>query len=179
MRVIFTPSPLLLKVKRKIWKLRNFSPRRALPNQLGEIQNSERPIANQVLQNKDRLRAVRSPSLSPSPSKDEEMEDSVTVRGSSSYGMRGALPPGQDKQVRFETQDDGVYDRLQSQRYQQKTALPPKSPETTTIKSDWLVPKETIPIKMAEGKDRFQVGAFLDTPVTLPMWQLLDRSPST
>ncbi len=30
---------------------------------------------------------------------------------------------------------------------------------------------------MAEGKDRFQVGAFLDTPVTLPMWQLLDRSP--
>ena len=32
-------------------------------------------------------------------------------------------------------------------------------------------------IKMAEGKDRFQVGAFLDISVTLSMWQLLDRSP--
>ena len=30
---------------------------------------------------------------------------------------------------------------------------------------------------MAEGKSRFQVGALLDTPVTLPMWLLLDRSP--
>ena len=30
---------------------------------------------------------------------------------------------------------------------------------------------------MAEGKSRFQVGAFLDTLVTLPMWQLLDHSP--
>lgn len=30
---------------------------------------------------------------------------------------------------------------------------------------------------MAEGKGRFQVGAFLDAPVTLPIWQLLDRSP--
>ena len=30
---------------------------------------------------------------------------------------------------------------------------------------------------MAESKDRFQVDAFLDTPITLPIWQLLDRSP--
>ena len=30
---------------------------------------------------------------------------------------------------------------------------------------------------MEEDKDRFQVGTFLDTPITLPMWQLLDRSP--
>lgn len=30
---------------------------------------------------------------------------------------------------------------------------------------------------MADDKKRFQVGAFLDTPVTLPMWQLLNRSP--
>lgn len=42
---------------------------------------------------------------------------------------------------------------------------------------DRLIVKETIPIKMAEGKDRFQVGAFLDTPVTLLMWQLLDWLP--
>ena len=30
---------------------------------------------------------------------------------------------------------------------------------------------------MAEDKNRFQVGASLDTPVTLLMWQLLDQSP--
>ena len=30
---------------------------------------------------------------------------------------------------------------------------------------------------MAEEKSRFQVGAFLDTAVTLLMWQLLDQSP--
>lgn len=30
---------------------------------------------------------------------------------------------------------------------------------------------------MAKGKDRFQVGAFLDIPVTLPILQLLGRSP--
>ena len=28
---------------------------------------------------------------------------------------------------------------------------------------------------MVKRKDRFQVGVFLDTPVTLLMWQLLDR----
>ena len=49
------------------------------------------------------------------------------MRGSSNYGMRDALPPGQDKQVQFETQDDGIYDRPQSQRHQQKTPPPPQS----------------------------------------------------
>ena len=28
---------------------------------------------------------------------------------------------------------------------------------------------------MAKGKNRYQFGAFFDIPVTLPMWQLLDR----
>ena len=45
------------------------------------------------------------------------------------------------------------------------------------MEADQLVAKETIPIRMAKGKSRFQVGAFLDTLVTLPMWQLLDQSP--
>lgn len=43
-----------------------------------------------------------------------------------------------------------------------------------TSKIMGLVTKGTIPIKMAEDKYRFQVGAFLDTSVTLLMW---DRSP--
>lgn len=63
------------------------------------VRNSERPIAKQVLQKKNRLRTVRSPSLSPPPSEDEKMEDSVIVKDNSSYGMRSSLLPDQDKKV--------------------------------------------------------------------------------
>lgn len=38
-------------------------------------------------------------------------------------------------------------------------------------------PKETVAINMAKDRSRFQVSEFLDAPVTLPIWQLLDRSP--
>lgn len=48
------------------------------------------------------------------------MENSILVKDKNIYGMRGVLPLNQDKQVQFEAQDDRVYDRLQSQRYQQK-----------------------------------------------------------
>lgn len=69
--------------------------------------NSERSVSHQAFKNLDRLneRTARSPSLSPPPPEDEEIEDSATVRGNS-YGMRGALQSGQDKQVQFEGQDD-------------------------------------------------------------------------
>ena len=42
------------------------------------------------------------------------MEDSITVRDNSSYGMKSALSLSQDKHVWFKTQDDRVYDRPQS-----------------------------------------------------------------
>lgn len=35
--------------------------------------------------------------------------------------------------------------------------------------------KKTIPIKMTDYKNRFEVCAFFDTPVTLSIWQLLDE----
>ena len=38
-------------------------------------------------------------------------------------------------------------------------------------------PKETIPVNMAKGKDRFHIDQFLEFPVTMSLWQLLDRSP--
>lgn len=98
--------------------------------------NSERLIANQVLQNKDWFRVVRSLSLSLPPFEVEKMEDSITLRDSSSYGMRSALFPAQDKHIQFETQDDGVYNQPQSPYYQQKIPLLPKSLETTNIESD-------------------------------------------
>lgn len=98
---------------------------------------------------------MRSFSLSPPPFEDEEMEDNITIKGSSSYRMTGVLPPGQNKQVPFETQDNRVDDRPQPQHYQQKTPPPSNSLETTNIKSDWFVPKEIILIKMKEDKNRF------------------------
>lgn len=118
----------------------------------------------------------RSPSLSPPPPEDDEMEDSATIRGDS-YDMRGVLHLSQDKQVRFEDKDDGVYDQSAPRYHQRKTPPPPQPQEISKIEVDGSVTKETIMIKIAEGKDRFQVGAFLNTPVNLPMWQLLDRSP--
>ena len=62
------------------------------------------------------------------------------------------------------------------QHYQRKTPSPLRPQEATKIQTNRAATPETIFIKMAEGKNRFQIGAFLDTPVTLPMWQLLDRS---
>lgn len=57
-----------------------------------EGRNSERPLAHQTLKNLNRLneRTTRSPSLSPPPPEDDEMEDSATIRGDK-YDMRGAL----------------------------------------------------------------------------------------
>ena len=95
------------------------------------------------------------------------MKDSATVRGDS-HVMRGLLHPGQEKQVQFENQDDKVYDRPPLRYYQRKTP-PSPHPQEFAKMDDQLVAKETISIRMTEGKNRFQVGAFLVTPVTLPI----------
>ena len=104
------------------------------------------------------------------------MEDSVTVRGDNRV-MGGVLHPGQEKQVQFENQDDKVHDRPTPRYYQRKTPPSLHPQEIAKMEADQLVAKETIPIRMAEGINRFQVGAFFDTPVTLPIWQLLVQSP--
>lgn len=59
--------------------------------------NSEKSIANQILQNKDLLRAVGSFSPSLSSLEDKEIEKNITIRSSSSYNMTGVLPLSQDK----------------------------------------------------------------------------------
>ena len=62
--------------------------------------NSERSFAYQTSRNFDRLnnRTIWSSCLSPPLLEDEEMDDSTTLKDDS-YFMRGALPPGQNKQV--------------------------------------------------------------------------------
>lgn len=65
--------------------------------------------------------------------------------------------------------DDGVYDIPEPGHYQKQTSPPLRPQETAKIQDNWSVTKETIPFKMAGGKDRFQVGSFLETPVTIPM----------
>lgn len=91
--------------------------------------------------------------LSSPPSKDKKIDDDVTVRGDS-YSIRDALALGQEKQVQFDDEHDEVHDRpiLQPQYYQQKILPPPKSQRN---KDDQPITKETILIKIAEGKDRF------------------------
>ena len=96
--------------------------------------DSERALANQTSRNLNRLnnKTTPSPSFLPSPLDDEEMEESGTI-GGDNYGMRGALPLGQDKRVQFVDQDDGVYDQPTPQYYQRKTPPPPRPQEATKI----------------------------------------------
>ena len=106
-------------------------------------------------------------------------EDSATVNGNY-YGMSGAIPASQEKRVQFEEDDDdGVYDIAEPRYYQKKTPPPPRPQEAAKIQADCSVTKETIPIEMREGKNRFQVGTFLETPFPLPIWQRLDQSPQS
>lgn len=80
--------------------------------------NSERFIANQVLQNQDWLRVIQSSSLCPTFFEDKKIENSITLKGNSSYRIKSILLPGQDKQVQFEFQDNKVHDLPQFLRYQ-------------------------------------------------------------
>lgn len=141
--------------------------------------NLERSLAHQESRNQDGLnnRTTRPPSLSPPRPGDDDMEDSATVIGDK-YGMSGVLTPSQDKRVQFEEEDDGVYDISEPGHSQKETPLP-RPQEAAKTKVDCSVPKDTIPIEMREGKNRFQVGSFLETPVPLPMWQCLDQSPQS
>ena len=91
--------------------------------------------------------------------------------------MKGALHPGQDRQVQFEDQDDGVYDRPTPQHYQRKTPPLPKAQEVANIQAGRSVIKRTTPIEMREGKNLFPVELFRETSVLPPIWQRLDQSP--
>ena len=98
---------------------------------------AEKPLVQQASQNLERLseKTARSPSLSPPPPEDDKMEGSTTIRADS-HGMKSALHPGQDRQVQFEDQDDGVYDRPTPQHYQRKTSQS-KVQLTQAIVSSW------------------------------------------
>ena len=140
--------------------------------------NTERPLAQQASRNLEQLdgRTAWSPSRSPPLTEVDDIEDSTIVIGGR-YGMSGALPPSQEKRVQFEEEDDGVYDIPEPRHYQKETLPPTRPQEAAKNQDNWSATKETIPIKMAEGKEHFQVGSFLETPVTLPIWQRLDLSP--
>lgn len=97
------------------------------------------------------------------------------VKGSSSYGMKNTLPPNWDKQVYYKSHDDRVYDRPQSCHYQQKISLLAKLLETNKIERNQFVTKVIITIKIADGKDWFQVHTFHNIVITFLIWQFLHR----
>lgn len=104
-------------------------------------------------------------------SKISESLNRVTMIGNK-YGMSGALPSIQDKWVQFEEEDDGVQDISEFRYYQKKISPPPRPQETAKT------PKQISPSQKKHSLSKWQnVKTFLNTPVTLPMWQLLDRSP--
>ena len=129
------PVTAATRSQKKNLEAKKFQPTSRVTKPAGR--NSEKPIANQVLRNQDRLndRTMRSPSLSPPPPEDDKMEGSTTIRADS-HGMKSALHPGQDRQVQFEDQDDGVYNRPTPQHYQRKTSQP-KVQLAQAIVSSW------------------------------------------
>lgn len=62
---------------------------------------------------------------------------------------------------------------------QQRLTWPQRkmAPKAKAEDANYAGPKETVPINMTKSKERFDVGSFLDVPVTMTIWQLLDRSP--
>ena len=80
------------------------------------------------------------------------MGDSATARGNS-YGLRGALYPGQDQHIQFEKQDDGAHDQLPSL---------PRPQQADKVQND-----------------RFQTEPFVEIPAPDPIWQRLDQSPQS
>lgn len=136
----------------KVSKLKNFLPTLQVIKPVRR--NSRSLLANQTLKNLDRFnkRAMRSSSFFLSPLKDNNIEDTVTII-SNKYKIKSALPPNQDKQVQFEEEKNGVYDILEPKYYQKKTF-----PSQKDI--NW-----------------FQLAAFLNTLVTLLIWQFLNWLP--
>lgn len=66
----------------------------------------------------------------------------------------------------MDDQDERVHDEPTPQHYQRKIPLPPRP---LNSQNNRAIIKETIPIKMANNKNRFQIGSFFDIPITLPM----------
>lgn len=93
--------------------------------------------------------------------------------------MARATSKPKKKRVQLEEEDNGIYDIAEPSHYQKKTPLLPRPQAAAKIQGDCFVTKETIPIEIREGKERFQVGSFFETPVPLPMWQRLGQSPQS
>lgn len=110
-KLIYIPSPQILKVRKK-----NLEAKKIPAYLTGEMQKGHSHIKYQKLRPvKQQDYAITFPF--PSPSEDEEMGDSVTVRVDS-HVMKIVLHPGQDRQVRFENQHGKVHDRPIPQHYQ-------------------------------------------------------------
>ena len=78
--------------------------------------------------------------------------------------------------MQFEEEGDGVYDTQEPRHYQKKTPPATRPQEAAGIQDDWSFTNESIPAKIRKCKHRTEVGSFLETPVTFPMWQALDQS---
>lgn len=94
----------------------------------------------------------------PVPDNPFEEDEAAAIRQSAADLQTGSL----------EKILEALKDNAKPSEPQRKVAKPKETDST---------PKETIPINMAKDKSRFTVDGFLDAEVTMPIWQLLDRSP--
>lgn len=95
------PVTAATQSQKKNLEAKKFQPISRITKLVGR--NSEKSLAYQASKNQDQLNNRTTWSLfffSP-PSEHKEIEDSTIIK-SNSYGIRGVLSPGQDRQVQFD-----------------------------------------------------------------------------
>ena len=106
----------------------------------------------------------------------EETEDEDLLTGDQNKEPKGGRPPPVIQII-----DPSVPDLPRSSEPQRRVPHTRAVVETyearPTTRHQYEGPRETAAINMAKDRSRFEISQFLDSPVTMPIWQLLDRSP--
>ena len=106
----------------------------------------------------------------------EEADDEDLPPGDRSKESKGGRPPPVIQVI-----DSPIPDLPHSFEPQRKLPRTRAVVETyearPTTRRQYEGPRETVAINMAKDRSRFEISQFLDSPVIMPIWQLLDRSP--
>jgi hypothetical protein len=153
----------------------------AMPVASGRVQKARRADNAEAKKRQERLTAdsplpvqtrsrTRSQTLSPTP------EESVSM------DLAEDAPPAEDPEpptglrVPYVTPGTGGRQGPVGQTRNARTGGAGETPQAGGTRP--AAPKETIPINLASGRERFDIREFLyNTHITMPIYQLLDRSP--
>lgn len=113
------------------------------------------------------------PSMRPQPTIEEVKDEQLPRRVQSPVNERIQPPPV----IQFIDPPSPTRSKPQRKLPRQRAVIETYEPHPAPLQQRYDDPKKTVAINMAKNKSRFQISQFLDSPVTMPIWQLLDRSP--